>query len=141
MLRRMPRRPRLPILAAYLCLFTLVFLLYVSARGPQQEVSAASGQGEETQPRAEDATTKTATATDTKTKGRNKKQPINPHDFHMIINNPKICNGDNAVSNNSSWRVRENIPKMKFNFMLAHTHTHLHTHLHLQTDTHTHVYL
>ncbi|XP_047477248.1 beta-1,3-galactosyltransferase 1-like isoform X1 [Penaeus chinensis] len=97
-LRRMPRRPRLPILVAYLCLFTLVFLLYVSARSPQQEVSAGNGPSKEAQPGEEGSAAKAATARGTKRKGRNKDQPVNPHDFHIIINNPKICNGDNAVS-------------------------------------------
>nr|XP_045604376.1 beta-1,3-galactosyltransferase 1-like isoform X1 [Procambarus clarkii] len=95
---RMPRKPRLPTLAAYLLLLSLGLLLYVSARGSEDdladvrgaEVGSQGGTGEE-------HSVKTRSIKSNKRRGRTKSLPANPHDFHMMINNANICGSESTV--------------------------------------------
>ncbi|XP_045122375.1 beta-1,3-galactosyltransferase 1-like [Portunus trituberculatus] len=93
---KMPRKPRLPALLAYVFLISLVLLLYVTARGPQQETEGvaeswgAGGTGEEGRAQAE-------AGRSVKKRGRNKELPANPHDYHMMINKANLCAGEEAI--------------------------------------------
>ena len=92
----MPRKPRLSALLAYLFLITLGLLLYVSARGPQQEGEVA--ESESWGPEAlKDGRMKEDLSGSVKKRGRNKELPPNPHDYHMMINKANLCSGDQKV--------------------------------------------
>ncbi|XP_050708526.1 beta-1,3-galactosyltransferase 1-like isoform X1 [Eriocheir sinensis] len=97
---KMPRKPRLPALLAYLFLLTLGLLLYVSARGTQQGPEGGAeapswdaAVAEEARGREGDA----AGGKGVKRRGRGKDGAVNPHDFHMMINKANLCTNDQKV--------------------------------------------
>ncbi|XP_071530209.1 beta-1,3-galactosyltransferase 1-like isoform X2 [Panulirus ornatus] len=103
---RMPRKPRLPTLAVYLFLLSLVLLLYVSARGSEQEEREAAGGVQPGSPGAgqngdEEVVVESPADTHnnrrSKRRGGTKDLPANPHDFHMIINNANVCSSEKQV--------------------------------------------
>ncbi|KAK3869820.1 hypothetical protein Pcinc_024906 [Petrolisthes cinctipes] len=94
----MPRRPRLPTLLAYLLLITLALLLYVSAKGPQQqegEVRAQEQEGEVLE--GGWGAGMEGQGQRKKRRGRSKELPPNPHNYHVMISCSNICTGDDPV--------------------------------------------
>ncbi|XP_064115346.1 beta-1,3-galactosyltransferase 1-like isoform X2 [Macrobrachium nipponense] len=105
LLFKMPRKPRLPAMVAYLLLLTVGLVLYVSSRGLENEgIGVFTGTLENAQETPKGPGSggwdggRGVAGRKQKTRGRLKQLPINPHNYHMMINNPKICGSDKMVS-------------------------------------------
>ncbi|KAG7161061.1 Beta-1-3-galactosyltransferase 1-like 7 [Homarus americanus] len=95
---RMPRKPRLPTLAAYLLLLSLVLLLYVSVRDSEQDSQQQTADPQlGNQGAGEEPSLGARSIKGTKRRGRTKDLPANPHNFHMMINNANVCSGESTV--------------------------------------------
>ncbi|XP_042236033.1 beta-1,3-galactosyltransferase 1-like isoform X2 [Homarus americanus] len=94
----MPRKPRLPTLAAYLLLLSLVLLLYVSVRDSEQDSQQQTADPQlGNQGAGEEPSLGARSIKGTKRRGRTKDLPANPHNFHMMINNANVCSGESTV--------------------------------------------
>ncbi|KAK7079561.1 Beta-1,3-galactosyltransferase 5 [Halocaridina rubra] len=98
----MPRKPRLPAMLAYIFLLTVGLLFYASSREQDQErqLLAQSLLQDAQNGFSQNSGGKSHIGQERrqKTRGRTKSLPINPHEYHMIINNPKICSAEKTIS-------------------------------------------